>query len=326
MPQRLSAPKQSMGRGSSSGVPRSLIVLTILSLVMFVLGVNEGEAGPLHNVRGAVQTITTPVRYLGTLVGSPVQGISNVFVNLTASEETLSDLKNENEQLKAEVTRLSEYEQQANTLTDLLSIKNTYNLTTTAASVIAHSTDSWSSTITIDKGSSSGISVGMPVSSSTGIIGQVSEVSLTTSVVRLITDENSGVSAMIQSSRAQGSLSGSADGTLRLTLVRTDQQVSVGDMVITSGLGGVYPRGLPLGTVSNITKTSGALYYEITVEPLSNIHALENVLIITSLTDEQKASSDDIAAANDQDKVVVTTDSAEEDSSDSSDSSDTSSE
>lgn len=326
MPQRFSAPKQSMGRGSSSGVPRSLIVLTILSLVMFVLGVNESEAGPLHNVRGAVQTITTPVRYLGTLVGSPVQGISNVFVNLTASEETLSDLKNENEQLKAEVTRLSEYEQQANTLTDLLSIKNTYNLTTTAASVIAHSTDSWSSTITIDKGSSSGISVGMPVSSSTGIIGQVSEVSLTTSVVRLITDENSGVSAMIQSSRAQGSLSGSADGTLRLTLVRTDQQVSVGDMVITSGLGGVYPRGLPLGTVSNITKTSGALYYEITVEPLSNIHALENVLVITSLTDEQKASSDDIAAANDQDKVVVTTDSAEDDSSDSSDSIDTSSE
>lgn len=328
MAQRFSAPKQSLGRGSSSGVPRSLIVLVVLSLVMFVLGVQEGEAGPLHSVRGVFQTITTPVRYLGSVVSSPLSGMANVVTNLTASEETLSDLKSENEQLKAEVSRLSEYEQQATTLTELLSIRNTYNLTSTAASVIANSTDSWSSTITIDKGSSTGITVGMPVSSSTGIIGQVSEVGLTTSVVRLITDENSGVSAMVQSSRAQGSLVGSADGTLRLTLVRTDQQVNVGDMIVTSGLGGVYPRGLPLGTVSNITKTSGAMYYEITVEPLSNIRSLENVLVITSLTDEQKATTDDIAAANDQDKVVATTlaadDSTDDSSSDTSD--DTSSE
>lgn len=317
MAQRFSAPKQSMGRGSSSGVPRSFIALVIIAALIFVLGVREGEVGPLHNVRGAFQTITTPVRYLGSLVGSPVSGLGNVFANLTANEETLTDLKNENAELKAEVSRLSEYEQQASTLTDLLSIKNTYNLTSTAASVIASSTDSWSSTITIDKGSSSGFAVGMPVSSSTGIIGQICEVSLTTSTVRLITDENSGVSAMVQSSRAQGSLVGSADGTLRLTLVRTDQQVAVGDTIVTSGLGGVYPRGLPLGTVSNITKTNGALYYEITVEPLSSIRSLEQVLVITSLTDEQKATTDDIAEANKQDKVVATTSSAEDDSDDS---------
>lgn len=322
MAQRFSTNQNSL-RGSSSGVPRSLILLVLVAFVLFVLGIREGDSGPLHTVRGVFQTVTTPVRYIGRVISSPVEGLSNVFVNLTADTETLTDLQNENDQLKAEVARLSEYEQQADTLTNLLELRNSYNLTSTAASVIAYSSDSWSSTITIDKGSSSGIDVGMPVSSSTGIIGQVSEVGLTTSVVRLISDESSGVSAMVQSSRAQGQVVGSADGTLRMTLVRTDQQVSVGDMVITSGLGGVYPRGLPIGTVSNITKSTGAMYYEITIEPLSSVRSLEEVLVITSLTDEQQASSEDIEMANSQDVVTASTvSSAEDGTSDSSDSSD----
>lgn len=318
MAKRFSTTSRSFGRGSSSGVPRSLIVLVVVSLTLFILGVREGGAGPLHSVRGAFQTITSPARFLGSVVTLPISGVSNVVGNLTADEQTLSDLKAENETLKAEVARLSEYEQQADTLTSLLELRNTYNLTSTAATVIATSSDSWSSTITIDKGTSSGFAVGMPVTSTAGIIGQISECNLTTSVVRLITDENSGVSAMVQSSRAQGQLVGSADGTLRLTLIRTDQQVSVGDTIITSGLGGVYPRGLPLGTISNITRTSGALYYEITVEPLSSISSLEQVLVITSLTDEQQATEEDIQAANDQDKTSfsATTDASSDGSSD----------
>lgn len=306
MAQRFSSTSHMSTRGNSSGVPRSLIVLVVVSLAIFVLGIREGEVGPIHGVRSVFQTITTPVRVIGSAISSPISGISNVVGNLTADSDTLTELKNQNAELKAEVARLSEYEQQADTLTSLLELRNTYNLVSCAASVIAHSTDSWSSTITIDKGTSSGIDVGMPVSSASGIIGQVSEVSLTTATVRLITDENSGVSAMDQASRAQGQLVGSADGTLRLTLVRTDQNIAVGDMVITSGLGGVYPRGLPLGTISNITKSSGAMYYEVTVEPLSSMTSLESVLVITSLTDEQQATEEDIAAANTADLTTAT--------------------
>ena len=109
---------------------------------------------------------------------------------------------------------------------------------------------------------------------------------------------------MVQSSRAQGQLVGSADGTLHLTLVRTDQQVNVGDAVITSGLGGVYPKGLPIGTVSNVTKSSGAMYYDITVEPLASADTLEEVLVITSLSSDQQASADDQSAANAQDMTA----------------------
>ena len=318
-----------MGRGSSNGVPRSLIVLSVISLALFVLGVREGDSGLLHGVRGVFQTVATPARVVGSVVASPVSGISNVVGNLTADSQTLSDLKAENDDLKAQVARLTEYEDEANTLTDLLQLRNQYSLDSTAARVIARSTDSWSSTITIDKGTTSGIQTGMPVMTSTGVVGQVSECGPTTATVRLITDESSGVSAKVQSSGAQGQLQGSADGTLHLNLIRTDQQVSTGDSVVTSGLGGVYPKGLPVGTVSNVTKSSGSLYYDITVEPLASVGSLEEVLVITSLSGDQQATADDATAANAQDRTTstsattaaATTDAAASDSSDQTDSS-----
>lgn len=329
MAQRFSAPKSSMGRGSSNGVPRSLIVLSVISLALFVLGVREGDSGLLHGVRGVFQTVATPARVVGSVVASPVSGISNVVGNLTADSQTLSDLKAENDDLKAQVARLTEYEDEANTLTDLLQLRNQYNLDSTAARVIARSTDSWSSTITIDKGTTSGIQTGMPVMTSTGVVGQVSECGPTTATVRIITDESSGVSAKVQSSGAQGQLQGSADGTLHLNLIRTDQQVSTGDSVVTSGLGGVYPKGLPVGTVSNVTKCSGSLYYDITVEPLASVGSLEEVLVVTSLSGDQQATADDATAANAQDRTsstsattaAATTDAAASDSSDQTDSS-----
>lgn len=329
MAQRFSAPKSSMGRGSSNVVPRSLIVLSVISLALFVLGVREGDSGLLHGVRGVFQTVATPARVVGSVVASPVSGISNVVGNLTADSQTLSDLKAENDDLKAQVARLTEYEDEANTLTDLLQLRNQYNLDSTAARVIARSTDSWSSTITIDKGTTSGIQTGMPVMTSTGVVGQVSECGPTTATVRLITDESSGVSAKVQSSGAQGQLQGSADGTLHLNLIRTEQQVSTGDSVVTSGLGGVYPKGLPVGTVSNVTKSSGSLYYDITVEPLASAGSLEEVLVVTSLSGDQQATADDATAANAQDRTIstrattaaATTDAAASDSSDQTDSS-----
>lgn len=312
---RFSAPSSSLGRGSSSGVPRSLVVLTVVSLALFIVGVREGDSGLLHGVRGVFQTVASPVRLVGSFVSSPVSAVGNVVGNLTADSATLSELEEENEQLKAQVAKLSEYEQQATTLTELLQLRNQYSLTSTAARVTGQSSDSWTSTITIDKGSAAGIAVGMPVTSANGVIGQVSECGPSSATVRLVTDENSGVSAMVQSSRAQGQVVGSPDGSLRMTLVRSDQKVAVGDTIVTSGLGGVYPKGLPIGTVTNVTKTSGSMYYDITVEPLTVIDNLEEVLVITSITDDQKASAEDVAAANEQDRstAAATTTSASTD-------------
>ena len=291
-------------RSDTDSGGRLSIILLIFSLVLFTYSARTGNGGIVGGVQGAFQTVATPVRMAGAAISAPFIGLGNIFENLTASHQTLSELKKENEELKARNAELVEAEKSALRLQDLLDLKGTYQLQATAAHVISGSADSWSSTITIDKGTTSGFAVGMPVTDTMGVVGQISQVSATTSVIRLITDENSSVSAMIQKNRVQGMLRGSADGTLQLTLVGIDQDVSVGDMVVTSGLGGVYPKGLPLGTVISVEKPEGSVYYKIIVDPIAHSKTLEEVLVITALTDKQQASADDINAADTQEKSV----------------------
>lgn len=289
---------------------RPLIVLCIVSILILTMYIREGEAGPIHSVRSGVEVVMTPLRYAGSTVARPFNAIGNIASNLTASKESLSDLKKENQRLTAKVAELAESQKTAKRLEKMLKLKSTYNLKSTAAKIIGTSGDGYTSTVTIDKGSADGMKLNMPVASSDGVIGQIIEVSRSTSKVRLLTDENSGISAMVQDTRAQGMLHGQADGTLKLDYVTTDSDVKVGDIIITSGIGGVYPKGLPLGTVSVVEKSANSVYYTITVRAQATMENNEEVLVITSLTDDQTASADDVQAANDTDDAKVESDSA----------------
>ena len=270
-------------RTSSGG--RLAVVLCAIALVIFTMSCREAGNGPITGFRELFSVVTSPVRAIGPILGAPFSGISNIYSNLTADTQTLSDLQAENDALRARNMELEEAERTVARLQDLLELKSTYQLKSTAARIISGSSDSWSSTVTIDKGTEAGIQVGMPVCDSKGAIGQVIECGPASSVVRLISDESSRVSAMVQSSRATGVLKGTVDGTLLLASVSTDQVVSVGDYVLTSGMGGVFPKGLPLGVVQTVERPAGALYYTVTVEPLSDTETHEEVLVITSLTE-----------------------------------------
>lgn len=299
---------------------RPFVICCLVSLLLLTFYVREGEAGVIHSIRSGVNTVATPVRMVGAVVATPFNAIGNVFTNLSAPQETLSELKKQNEELTSELAQLTEAEKTAERLESLLGLQSTYNLQSTAARIIGTTGDAWSQTVTIDKGSANGFEIGMPVCNSGGVIGQIIEVSAATSTVRLINDENSGVSAMVQSTRAQGILQGQPDGTLMLSYVPADADVKVGDVIITSGLGGRFPKGLPLGTVSSVSRAANATYYTIAVRAISTAESNEEVLVITSLTDEQAASSEDVAAANTaaQGNGVASTQDASADSADAS--------
>ena len=297
---RQQRPALSNSRQSSGG--RALVACAVISLALFTVSSRMGDEGPLAAARGAFQTVTAPVRYLGATVASPFRGVGNVVTNLTADQETLSELRAQNDELRARVVELEEDAQTAERLQGLLDLRDANNLQSTAARIISGSVDTWSSTVTIDKGTSSGVNAGMPVTAASGVVGQVIESGLNTSTVRMLTDENSSISAMIQSSRIQGMLTGSVTGELRLTLIGSDQKVEVGDVVVTSGLGGVFPKGLPLGEVTSVESAPGDLYLDVVVEPFSHAENYEEVLVITSLTEEQRAGADDIAEADAQDQ------------------------
>ena len=275
-----------------------MIVLCVISLLLLTFYLREGDTGPIHAVRGGVMTVTSPVRMLGSAVAAPFGALGNIAQNATASSETLSELKKRNEELTAQVAELSEAQETAERLEKLVGLKSTYSLESTAARIIGSTGDAWTDSVIIDKGSASGFEVGMPVCSSGGVIGQIIEVSANTSTVRLITDDQSGVSAMIQGSRAQGVLQGQADGTLRLEYVVSDAEVATGDIVITSGIGGTFPKGLPLGTVASIDRAPNAVYYTIAVRAASSAESNEEVLVITSVSEDQIASDEEVDSAN----------------------------
>ncbi|MDO4805665.1 MAG: rod shape-determining protein MreC [Coriobacteriales bacterium] len=287
-------PSKLIKNESGGGAGLLTMVLVIISLVLFTLNVGEGGEGFLTSVGGVAQTIVSPLRMAGAAILSPFVGVGNVVRNLTADEKSLTDLEDEIERLSARNVELEEAEVTARQLQELLDLRSAYNLQSTAAHVIAGATDSWVSSVTLDKGKGAGIEVGMPVTDSAGAVGQVMDSFATTSTVRLITDEGSSIAAMIQSTRAQGMLKGSPDGTLYLSFIRTDQAVEVGDIVVTSGLGGVFPKGLPIGKVSVVDSTPGSTYYSIVVEPYAHVENLEEVLVITSLTKEQRATAEDL--------------------------------
>ncbi len=283
---------------ASAGAGTLAAILVALSLVFFTVSARDDGSGFFGQVRSAVQVVVSPVQLLGSMVTSPFTGLSNVFRNLTAGEQTLAELKSENERLAARNVELEEAQLSAQRLQELLELRDTYSLQSMAARVIAGSGDSWTDSVIIDHGTSSGLAVGMPVANETGAVGQIIQCTATTSTVRLLADEASSVSAMLQESRAQGMLQGGVDGTLRLSMIRTDQQVQPGDVVVTSGLGGVFPKGLPLGKVATVESRPGESYYQIVVEPFSRVGNLEEVLVITSLTDGQEATDEDIAKAD----------------------------
>ena len=275
---------------------RPLIVFSLISVLLLTFYIREGEAGPIHAVRSGVTTITSPVRFVGSAVAAPFNAIGNVFSNLTASQDTLDELKKQNEVLTSKVAELSEAQKTAERLEGLVGLQSTYNLKSTAARIVGASGDAWTSTVTIDKGSADGLSINMPVTSSAGVIGQIIEVSAKTS-------------------------------TVRLDYVSVDSDVKVGDIIVTSGIGGVFPKGLPLGTVSSVEKSANDVYYTIVVRAQTTAENNEEVLVITSLTDEQSASDEDVSSANStpqgtsRDAATKSKDEGSDDSSDASDNS-----
>jgi rod shape-determining protein MreC len=165
-------------------------------------------------------------------------------------------------------------------LRNLLNFQKAPTHRVVAAEVIAKDPSGWFKTVIIDKGSSDGLQKGLPVVLPTGIAGQVIEVSSRYAKVMLIIDRNSAVDALVQRSRARGIIKGESADQCRFEFVLRKHDVQIGDTVIASGLDGVYPKGLRIGRVSDLSQRSSDIFYEITVTPFVDYEKLEEVLVI----------------------------------------------
>lgn len=260
--------------------PGWLILLVAVAIVLITVWFREGDAGPIHRLRRGVQAASAPASAAGEFVTRPVRGFLGWASDIGVSRSQLEELRDQNASLRSRVAELEEARLENARLTELVKLTRPGDLEAVGARVIGRPSSAWEGVITIDRGSADGIETGMPVLGPLGLLGQTVEVSKSSAKVRLITDPRSGVAAMVQATRVEGIVNGSIDGHLSLDFVSRDATVTAGDVVITSGLGGVFPKGIIIGEVLEAVSTSGGLQQDIRITPASDPSALEEVLVL----------------------------------------------
>jgi rod shape-determining protein MreC len=190
------------------------------------------------------------------------------------------ELREQIEQMRLAQVRMSEDATQAHRLQSLLAFKEQFISKTVPAQVIGSSGSDLSRSIYIDKGSNDGIAQDMAVITATGIVGKVLRAYPSTSLVLMINDQSSGVGALLEKSRLQGVLRGTPDGELILERVMSDETVVPGETVLSSGGDQIFPKGLPVGTVSQVAP-GREMFLNIHIKPAADLSRLEEVLVVT---------------------------------------------
>ncbi len=223
-------------------------------------------------------------------------GSNNLFHNyfyLRGVRAENRQLKDEIEQMRLEQVRLSEDAAQARRLQTLLSFKEQFISRTVAAQVIGSSGSDLSRTVFLDKGSNAGIDRDMAVITADGIVGKVLLVYPSVSQVLLISDQSSGVGALLEKTRLQGVLRGTANGEVTLERVMSDEQVPVGEIVLTSGGDQIFPKGLPVGAVAKVANGRD-LFLNIKIKPAADLSKLEEVLVLVEKQEREATAEEGV--------------------------------
>lgn len=198
----------------------------------------------------------------------------------------LRGMRAQNQQLRQQLAdaqiRLQQERAQAqrsDELTRLLDLRSRVGLVTTAAEVIAASATPDFRTVTIGKGTTSGLRPDMAVLAPEGVVGRVIVPSARAAKVQLLIDRNAAAGALVERTRAQGVAMGSGEQSLRLEYVLGTSDVKVGDVVVTSGIDGIYPKGFVIGRIDYVERAGGG-YREIRIQPAADFTSLEEVLVV----------------------------------------------
>jgi rod shape-determining protein MreC len=280
---------------------RNLIVLVgvlfaqILGLAVQVNVKRTTDTEPTRLIRIWAVGAVTPVEKLLVWVEISTGNVWRNYLYLRGVRAENRDLKQQIERMSLERARMSQDADQARRLQALLGFKEQFISQTMAAQVIGSSGSETSLSVFIDKGEREHIKTDMAVITADGIVGKVWRVYRSSSEVLLINDQTSGVGAILDKTRLQGIVRGTPSGEVVLEKVMSDESVPPGELVLTSGGDGIFPKGLLVGTV---TKASAGtdLFLNIRVRPAVDLSKLEEVLVVTKI-DERQAQPDRSGAA-----------------------------
>jgi rod shape-determining protein MreC len=273
---------------------RNLIILVgvlFLQVLGLAVQVKKGEGHDTRMIRVWALGAVTPFERALVWVQTSTGNVWHNYFYLRGVRAENRQLKEQIEQMRLEQVRLSEDAAQARRLQTLLAFKEQFISKTVAAQVIGTSGSDLSRIVTIDKGENAGIRRDMAVITADGVVGKVLLVSPNLAQVLLISDQSSGVGAILDKSRLQGVLRGTPNGEVVLERVMSDEQVQPGESVLTSGGDQIFPKGLPVGTVAKVGSGKD-LFLSIRIKPAANLSKLEEVLVLTE-KQEREAVADE---------------------------------
>ena len=278
----------------------AVLLAQLLGLAIQVkrpLNPQHPDAGSVRLIRLWAATVVTPIERLFHAVGQGTRTAWHDYVNVGALRHENQALRDENEQLRIAQARLNEDANQAHRLQALLDFKEKFVSRTLAAQVVGASASEQSRVLYIDKGSRDGLQPGMAVITPQGIVGKVRDVFPLGSQVLVINDTASGVGAILEKSRLYGVVKGKASGDLMLDHVMGDEKVERGETIVTSGGDRIFPKGLPVGTIADVSPGSD-LFLNIRVKPAADLNRLEEVLIITEMATSETVGATSQRAAD----------------------------
>ncbi|MFI4989693.1 MAG: rod shape-determining protein MreC [Solirubrobacterales bacterium] len=281
-----------------------LALLVVLSLILLTAYFGEASSGGLHSVQRGFLTVVSPLQNGANKALKPVRDLIGWFGDTLHAKGQRDELRKQVDRLRTEVIADNAEKHSYRELLAMYKLDNQLSISDyhpVTATVVAKSPNVWYSTVTIDKGESSGVHVNDPVINAEGLVGKVAQAASDGAQVTLITDSSVGVSARIGTSGATGIVQPKVGdpNDLLLQYLPANTQANRGEYVVTSGTvsspdDSLYPPGIPIGQVTQINEESA--YRSVNVHPLANLHNLDVVQVLTAARGSLPASLSRLAA------------------------------
>jgi rod shape-determining protein MreC len=282
-----------------------LVLLVVLSLILLTAYFGESRSGGLHSVQRGFLTVVSPIQDGANKALKPVRNLFGWFSSTLHAKSQNAELRKQVDKLRGEVTATQENEHSNRELLKLYHLDSELSIADynpVPATVVYQSPNIWYSTITIDKGSSSGVRVNDPVITGEGLIGKVTEVASDGALVSLITDSAVEVTAKISATGTIGLVQPEVGepGKLLMQFLESTSGVTPGDYVVTSGTvssrgESLFPKGIPVGQVTAVNEQSP--FKSVDVSPIADLHSLDVVQVLTYTSGSRAASLNNVAAS-----------------------------
>ncbi len=260
-----------------------LLVFLVLAIVIITLDFRQGSSAPLQRVKDLAEAVVAPVQRGFTVVTKPVGGFFSSIAELPNIRSEKAALESRVEQLESQASQVGPLETENSELRRLLRLQKRWtSMRAVTAQVIGPAPTNFKWALTLDKGRRDGIRSDMAVISLDGLVGKVIQATPSTAAVLLLIDPGAAAGARVEGVRDTGIARGNgADEDLSLDLVSTSAQVGVGDSVVTSGYNsGIFPPGIPIGVVAEVSQQTAAVQSEISVQPAVDFSALDYVSVL----------------------------------------------